>query len=40
VKQYQNPIEEQEAYLRDYYLSWKGRESQTDDVLVVGIKLK
>lgn len=40
VNQYQQPIEEQESYLRDYYLNWKGRESQTDDVLVVGIKLK
>jgi serine phosphatase RsbU (regulator of sigma subunit) len=40
VKQHTNPSEDQEAYLRDYYLSWKGREAQTDDVLVVGIKLK
>jgi serine phosphatase RsbU (regulator of sigma subunit) len=32
--------EEQEAFLKDYFFAWKGRESQTDDVLVVGIKLK
>lgn len=25
--------------LRDYFFSWKGREQQTDDVLVVGIQL-
>jgi len=40
LKQNKNTCEEQEEYLRDYYTSWKGREAQTDDVLVVGIKLK
>jgi serine phosphatase RsbU (regulator of sigma subunit) len=32
--------DEQEAFLRDYFYAWKGREAQTDDVLVVGLKLK
>ncbi len=29
----------QESFLRDYFFAWKGKEHQTDDVLVVGIKL-
>ena len=31
--------EEQETFLKDYFYSWKGKEPQTDDVLVLGIKL-
>jgi len=33
-----NP-EEQENFLKDYFFTWKGKEPQTDDVLIVGIKL-
>ena len=29
---------EQEFELRNYYQEWKGREPQTDDVLVIGIR--
>ena len=29
---------EQEFHLRNYFLDWKGNESQTDDVLVIGIR--
>jgi serine phosphatase RsbU (regulator of sigma subunit) len=32
--------EQQEENLKNYFFAWKGREAQTDDVLVVGIKLK
>lgn len=31
--------EDQEAFLKDYFYSWKGKEPQTDDVLIVGINL-
>lgn len=40
LAQYQHPSEDQEAHLREYYNNWRGREAQTDDVLVVGIRLK
>jgi hypothetical protein len=29
---------EQEYELRNFYTNWKGKEPQTDDVLVIGIK--
>jgi len=32
--------DEQEAFMKDYFFTWKGKEPQTDDVLIVGIKLK
>jgi serine phosphatase RsbU (regulator of sigma subunit) len=40
LRQYQHPSEDQEEQLKEYYLNWKGTEAQTDDVLIVGIKLR
>ena len=31
--------DEQEKILNDYFENWKGKEKQTDDILVIGIKL-
>ncbi len=33
------PISQQSKILEDFFESWKGNEQQTDDILVVGIKL-
>jgi hypothetical protein len=34
----QLPVNEQKEKLETEFLRWKGSESQTDDVLIVGIK--
>lgn len=36
---YEMPIEEQEAFLEYSFNNWKQQEEQTDDVLMIGIKL-
>lgn len=36
---YEMPIEEQEAFLEYAFNNWKQDEAQTDDVIVIGIKL-
>lgn len=33
------PVSEQPELLRDYYIDWQNNEEQTDDVLVIGVKL-
>jgi serine phosphatase RsbU (regulator of sigma subunit) len=33
------PIEKQRNILQDFFNSWKGNKQQTDDILVIGIKL-
>lgn len=36
---HQKPLPEQEKYLDDFIEKWKGRFEQTDDILVIGIKI-
>jgi serine phosphatase RsbU (regulator of sigma subunit) len=36
---YEKPMEEQHNILNDVFANWKGKESQIDDVLVIGFKL-
>jgi serine phosphatase RsbU (regulator of sigma subunit) len=36
---YQKPMSEQELILKNAFLEWKGDTSQTDDVLLVGLKV-
>ena len=36
---YEMPIDEQEAFLEYAFNNWKQDEEQTDDVMVIGIKL-
>lgn len=33
------PVSEQPELLRDYYIDWQNNEEQTDDVLVIGVRL-
>lgn len=33
------PMQEQEKYLREFHESWKGMMEQTDDILVIGLRL-
>jgi serine phosphatase RsbU (regulator of sigma subunit) len=33
------PIEEQRAFYNDHFEEWKGEDVQTDDVLLIGVKL-
>ncbi len=37
--QAESTCEAQETFLKDYFYSWMGKEPQTDDVLVLGVKL-
>ncbi len=34
-----HPVEKQKEILADFFQSWKGHKKQTDDILVIGIKL-
>lgn len=34
-----HPIQKQGEILKDFFVNWKGRQQQTDDVLVIGIKI-
>lgn len=33
------PVYQQSKIIEDFFITWKGKEQQTDDVLVIGIKL-
>lgn len=36
---HQKPMEEQKEYLKNRFNEWKGKESQIDDILLIGIKI-
>lgn len=39
LENYQKPLEEQKDILEETFKNWKGNEKQTDDVLVIGLRL-
>lgn len=34
-----HPIQKQSVILKEFFMNWKGKQQQTDDVLVIGIKI-
>ncbi|HIA36684.1 MAG TPA: tetratricopeptide repeat protein [Flavobacteriales bacterium] len=39
IKIQKNPMHEQETYLKDFIINWRGEREQIDDIIVIGIRL-